>query len=273
MSKRTSRRRIFRAGLAITFVGAVLGLTGIVATPAGAAPPGTSKVTICHRTNAPTNPYRVITISVRAADGLFVGPDHTGHPGPVFDFSADPQDPDYPYTTPRNGDQWGDIIPPYEFDGGSFPGMNWEDGEAIHAADCQGPEEPPDPTCPDGQVWDDANDNGEIDDGECVTPIECPAGTTWLDANQNGIEEEGECAEPEEEFVCPADTTWDDANGDGIQTEDECTEVLGEVITPPAPAQLPRTGTGTVPLTLAGAGLILVGAGTVILARERMASS
>jgi hypothetical protein len=146
---------------------AVFGLT----TPAEAQKPNTFKLTLCHRTNAPTNPYRMITVSVDASNGAIVGPDHTGHPGPVFDFSADPADPDYPYTTPRSGDQWGDIIPPYSYDGGSFPGMNWEDGAAIHEAGCQGPEEQPDPTCPEGQTWVDDED-GVLEEGECQTPVE-----------------------------------------------------------------------------------------------------
>lgn len=155
--------------MALGLLMAVFGL----ATPAEAQKPNTFKITICHRTNAPTNPYRMITVSVDAGNGELVGPDHTGHPGPVFDFTADPADPDYPYTTPRNGDQWGDIIPSYEYDGGTYPGMNWDEaGQAIHEADCQGPQEEPDPTCPEGQTWVDANEDGILDEGECQIPVE-----------------------------------------------------------------------------------------------------
>ena len=56
---------------------------------------------------------------------------------------------------------------------------------------------------------------------------------------------------------------------------DEPEEVLGEVITPSAPvapAQLPRTGSSTGPLTAAGLGLILIGAGALILAQPKPAS-
>jgi len=278
MSKRTQRHGLVRTGVVITFVAVLLALMGLSASPAGADKPGTFKVTLCHRTNAPTNPYREITVSVDASDGTFVGPDHTGHPGPVFDFTGGTV-----YDTPRDGDQWGDIIPAFEFDGGSYPGSEaWQDegGPAVLEGHCQGPEEVDDPVCPAGQVWDDKDDSGTIDPGECVTPIECPEGTEWVDANENGIEEEGECETPEtpEAFECPADTDWVDTNGDDLQQESECNEVLGEVITPTpepeaAPAdELPQTGTSTLPLTLAATGLLLVGAGLTVIARDRVAA-
>ena len=35
-----------------------------------------------------------------------------------------------------------DIIPPFDYEGGSFPGQNWdEDGQAIYNNDCEVPEE------------------------------------------------------------------------------------------------------------------------------------
>lgn len=120
-SKQTLRKRIFKSGLAMLLLGATLGITGFASAPA-AAGSGDGEVTICHRTNAPSNPYRIITVAFSGTDGSLQGPDHTGHDGPAFDYSALPSDSDYPYTTPRNGDQWGDIIPPY---GDSYPGKNW----------------------------------------------------------------------------------------------------------------------------------------------------
>ena len=57
--ERNKRGGLFRVGLAVAFVGAILSLTGITASPAGAEKPFTFKITLCHRTNAPTNPYRV----------------------------------------------------------------------------------------------------------------------------------------------------------------------------------------------------------------------
>ena len=307
--KRTKHSGMFRAGLAVAFVGVILGITGVAAGPAGAAKPDTFKITLCHRTNAPTNPYRIVEVSVDATNGKLVGPDHTGHDGPAFDFTLDPSAQDYPYTTPRNGDQWGDRIPPYDYgDGGHFDGMNWPDGTT--AGDCQGPDEPEDPSCPAGQVWDDVNENDAIDQGECLTEIECPEGTDWVDANQNGFEEEGECTTP---FACPEGTTFVDANQNSIEEPDECeqptvfacpegtdfvdgngnaveeegecvtpavpevpetpdVQVEGAVITPPAAATLPVTGSSTGPLAAAGFGLILAGVGAMGAARRKMAS-
>ncbi len=169
MTTRSSRRT--RATVAVMALGLFMAVFGLT-TPAEAQKPNTFKITICHRTNAPTNPYRMIEVSVDAGNGAIVGPDHTGHPGPVFDFDADPSDEDYPYKPPMSGDEWGDIIPPYEYAGGTYPGMNWEDGAAIHEADCQGPEEQPDPTCPAGQTWVDTNDDGILTEGECQIPVE-----------------------------------------------------------------------------------------------------
>jgi LPXTG-motif cell wall-anchored protein len=139
MTKHTPHQRVRAVGLGTLVLGVIVAVTGLTTASAGAAPsgkPGAGSITICHRTNAPSNPYRVVTVSFDASNGQLQGPDHTGHAGPVFDFSADPADPGYPYTTPRSGDQWGDIIPAYSWSGGSYPGMNWVDGEAIWEAGC-----------------------------------------------------------------------------------------------------------------------------------------
>ncbi|MGV3759639.1 MAG: hypothetical protein ACO1PW_08880, partial [Actinomycetota bacterium] len=140
------RSRTFRTGLAATAAGILLAVTGLVAAPAsagqgqGQGPAERGSVTICHRTNAPDNPYTKNTVSYSASDGSLIGNDHIGHAGPAFDYTADPADADYPYTTPRDGDQWGDIIPPYEWEGGSYPGnaAYHEGGAAILEADCTG---------------------------------------------------------------------------------------------------------------------------------------
>jgi hypothetical protein len=118
-------------------MGAVLLPVRAAATPS----PPEHKVTICHRTNSVTNPYRVNTVDISSTDGsLGKGSnDHTHHLGLAFDFSADP---DVAYPPPRNGDQWGDIIPPYQWGETpeqSFPGMNWVAGQAIWEAGCTVP--------------------------------------------------------------------------------------------------------------------------------------
>ena len=113
----TSRR--LAAGLAGASALAVLvGLAG--AAPAAMSAPGSNKVTICHRTHSVTNPYRMITVSANAADGLGRA-DHTGH-----DLAFELDGTTYPVfdpalTYPPNQKHWGDIIPPVR----SSPGLNW----------------------------------------------------------------------------------------------------------------------------------------------------
>jgi hypothetical protein len=93
-------------------------------------PPGDEvvrKVKICHATAAYNNPY---VVNNPAADGDVSG--HAGHTGPIF----------YPEIT----ETWGDIIPPFTYDGGSFPGLNWDaDGQAIYENGCNLPDTPPEP--------------------------------------------------------------------------------------------------------------------------------
>jgi hypothetical protein len=80
------------------------------------------KVTICHRTNSTSNPYRAITVDI--ASILQKG--HGSHEGPVFDASL-------PEHT-----RWGDIIPAFDFGPDKqYAGMNLTaEGEAVLAAGC-----------------------------------------------------------------------------------------------------------------------------------------
>lgn len=141
MKQRRGRNGRSIAGM----VAIILGVQLVLAANAGAVQPGQDdehKVTICHRTNSVTNPYVRITVDYSAADGATGkgNNDHTHHLGPVFDFAADPS---VAYPTPRNGDQWGDIIPPYTYDNGSFAGLNWtEAGQAVWNAECGEPDTP-----------------------------------------------------------------------------------------------------------------------------------
>lgn len=120
----------------------------------GMSSDGTHKVTICHRTNSVTNPYVTPTVDFDAANGTITeGPNHYEHSGPVFKFGAtDAPEYDDTYPTPRNGPQWGDIIPPVPLftdgepvldnDGAQVysTGQNWTaEGQAIWAAGCQAP--------------------------------------------------------------------------------------------------------------------------------------
>ncbi len=76
-------------------------------------PPVQSKVTICHATASASNPYVEITVSSSAISTQ-------GH-----DQHQDRRD----------------IIPPFSYPGGSFPGLNWDStGRAIHDAGCREPQ-------------------------------------------------------------------------------------------------------------------------------------
>lgn len=100
------------------------------------------KVTICHRTKSTTNPYTVNSVGFDSTTGELKDKgngDHTGHTGAVFNPNTD-------YPTPHNGDQWGDIIPPYTWDGGGhYDGLNWTaEGQAVYNnGGCDGVYTPP----------------------------------------------------------------------------------------------------------------------------------
>ena len=101
------------------------------AVPAAQAGPGSNKVTICHRTHSVTNPYRMITVSANAADGVPVGApnDHVSHDGSYTDGATTYPvfDPSVQY--PANQKNWGDIIPPVR----NGDGLNWTAaGQAIY---------------------------------------------------------------------------------------------------------------------------------------------
>src|SRR4051794_22710717 len=100
-------RRLFAWASVVLVVATFLSVN---ATSATATQPDPHKVTICHRTNSPSNPYVRITVDVASVDGIDndngKGDHNAEHNGPVFDTSGNTV-----YTTPRSGDDWGDIIP------------------------------------------------------------------------------------------------------------------------------------------------------------------
>src|SRR5689334_15768943 len=63
-------------------------------------------IEICHATGSDSNPY---VVNNPSKDGDVSG--HADHTGPVWFDGIKVE--------------WGDIIPPFTFDGGSFPGLNW----------------------------------------------------------------------------------------------------------------------------------------------------
>lgn len=191
------------------------------------------KIQICHRTNSVTNPYTSPEVGFDAATGQLKDNgqgDHHTHSGPVWDANTE-------YPPPHNGDQWGDIIPPYDYPGdenheaGSYPGLNWtEAGQAIYNNDCN-PVTPPDkevtpatpsvtePSCEqpnitvtpsnqEGVVWDPSGVT-VLKPGESVIYTAAaaegyvfPEGADTLWAFKNGFSET--ClGPPPVEFVCP----------------------------------------------------------------------
>lgn len=93
------------------------------AAPAVSVLVDTPNVTLCHASNSDTNPYGKITVD---AAGAFSA--HLGDTGPVWD-----------PTLKDNKIQWGDIIPPFEYQGTTYS-LNWDAaGMAIWNNNCNIP--------------------------------------------------------------------------------------------------------------------------------------
>jgi hypothetical protein len=126
-----------RSALGALSVAALVGSSLAIAATTASGDPA-ANVTICHRTNSVSNPYTMPTVDESAVDGDTGNDngqgDHTTHTGPVFDFNNPPP-------PPHNGDQWGDIIPPFDENGNprpeGAPTLNWNAaGQAIFNNDC-----------------------------------------------------------------------------------------------------------------------------------------
>lgn len=153
-----------RKNVAAVVVGLFAALT-LVALPSNSAQAvaptrvKADKATICHRTHAVTNPYRMITVSTSSVDGDLHNPvsgnepnggsgDHAGYvhnkvtqgSGQNPDVHTAPSasdlfDPGYAYQP--NQKIWEDIIPPFTVTRNNtvlnYPGMNWTAiGKAIY---------------------------------------------------------------------------------------------------------------------------------------------
>jgi hypothetical protein len=95
--------------------------------------PAITKVTICHRTRATTNPYVLITVSVNSVIGSGGGNGHSDHNttstnlvNPTTNGITPGSGPfDTSWTYASNRKWWGDIIPPFTYSSGTFAGLNW----------------------------------------------------------------------------------------------------------------------------------------------------
>ena len=134
--------RIATAGLiATSVVGAFSGVA--------AASPAT-KYTICHATNAESNPYVEITVNESGVDGVGKN-DHTHHTGPIWYSGAK-----------ADGVTWGDIIPPTP---GAPNGVNWDQqGQAILENNCNMVETPPEDVAPDMSIEKNGTSSGQPGD-------------------------------------------------------------------------------------------------------------
>ena len=131
----TSARRRARWVVPLLVVAAGT-MASTFASAAGAKPAASEdKVTICHRTDSSSNPYVQITPD---KNGTVDG--HDGHDGPVWNLTLKDQHI-----------EWGDIVPPFDFDGDQhYPGKNWDaEGRAIYDNGCK-PVVPPAPESLDG---------------------------------------------------------------------------------------------------------------------------
>jgi hypothetical protein len=89
---------------------------------ASAAPSASADtITICHATSSDTNPY-IVENPDKSGDVS----GHADHIGPIW--TADLKDQHI---------SWGDIIPPFDFPGGHYDGLNWTAyGQATWANGC-----------------------------------------------------------------------------------------------------------------------------------------
>ena len=107
--------------------------------------PTDHKVVICHASASVANPYQTPDVdkdSIQNTEGLDPN-GHGTHVGPIFDPEIH-----------HNGDNWGDIIPPFaagylagppEKEWGAFAGLNWTaEGQAIWENGCTVPAAPED---------------------------------------------------------------------------------------------------------------------------------
>lgn len=142
-------------------------------TPVSADRPET--VTICHATASNVNPYNV-QHPAKSSDVS----GHDGHNGPVW-FDG------------IQGD-WGDIIPPFDYNGGSYLGKNWTtEGQGFYNNDCNAPDSDEEPVwgCTDSQA-NNFDFQATDDDGSCTydepttAPTATPNGDVCL--NLDGIQ-------------------------------------------------------------------------------------
>ena len=230
---KTRRRRV-----RISFVMCAAAVVMLVAIRASFAA-NEDKITICHGTNSVHNPYNSITVDQSAVDGEGNN-DHSHHTGPVATSEEVAQ---------QLKDQkiaWGDIIPPF----GDYPGLNWQEGQAIWENDCSFVTASDDADAQDDSV-DEQDDSTDAQDDSADEQDDS------TDAQDDSADEQDDSGDD----VSADDSTADDSTADdGTPTDDGTAtddggEVLGRTITRP----LATTGSETTVLAMIGFAMLMVG--------------
>jgi hypothetical protein len=258
----TNAKRMRFAGVGAAVTGVLL-LLGVLL-PVHAAAKDTNwlhTVTLCHRTDSYTNPYRVITVDV---DSVFKQ-GHDGHEGKVF----------YP-EIPKH-EKWGDIIPAFDYgDGQHYDGMNLTDeGRAILNNNCVPPVSTTTTTIPDTTTT-------TIPD-TTTTTIPDTTTTTIPDTTTTTIPDTTTTTIPDTTTTIP-DTTTSTAPGTTSTTAPATTTTAPGTTTTTAQGTqvqgaqqartaLPVTGSNAVLIGALGVVLTLGGAALVIVAQRRSAGA
>lgn len=214
------------------------------ATAEATKPEPDHKVLICHRTNSTTNPYSATPVDEASVDGDTGNDhgqgDHTTHTGPAFDVNAT-------YPTPHNGDQWGDIIPPFYEDGtlrpDGSPTLNWPAGKDIFDNGCK---------LDSGGDSDTSTPTATPTDTATPTPTVEPTGTPTPTLTETGTPTETPTETPvSTPTETPTATPSATVTGSATSTVSP-TGTVTPTATPVVPTGSPtvtRTGTGTATAT------------------------
>lgn len=236
----------------------------LVAVPmAGATKPPDHKITICHATDSNTNPYVVITVDV--ASTKFAG--HEGHDGPVWNPTLKAQHV-----------KWGDVIPPTSNDGTrSVTPKNWPEGAPILRNGCKIPGEGTTTTTAPAQTTTTQPEATTTVPGETTTSApeqtttsQPEATTTTMPMGDTTTTQPGSGTT----VVDNSTTSTSTFQGSATRRSAPCTEPRGCCVSSceGPPAEMPFTGSSSVPLAAGAGTLLAAGVALVFGARRRRLS-
>ncbi len=284
----TVSRRGVLAASTVGALGAALVATPLLAISASATPSGSDghKVTICHRNNDDKKPYVQESVDIASTGLLKSG--HNDHTGDVWSAGMK-----------ADHEKWGDIIPAYTYTKGSFsftfPGLNWDaDGKAIYNAGCKVVVPTPTVTTPSTEPTDEPSSPEETATEEPGSPEPTAtestateeAGSPEPTATESSPEPTATESSPEptatetspeptstEIVPTPEQSTPSDGNGSPVpetsSPSGNSSEDPGLPSTGGNGATLPKTGSDSGALLALAAGLVTVGAASIVVARRR----